>query len=212
MDLAEHLGDPEVLADALDAALLARWGPDDFPERLALSARLADTAAHLSQPEPRLSAHLWRLTTAWECLDVIAVQRQLRALDVLAEETGSARTAFFAASRRAMSALVGADLEVADRLIARTGQLGAEAAEPDVEAVAHSLAASRARRAGDTDALLREAAAFQAYGDRARASRRSPPRRRCWWLEAGRPDRAADLATSSPAVGSTPWPATSTSC
>lgn len=192
VDLAEHLGDPEVLADALDAALLARWGPDDFPERLALSARLADTAAHLSQPEPRLSAHLWRLTTAWECLDVIAVQRQLRALDVLAEETGSARTAFFAASRRAMSALVGADLEVADRLIARTGQLGAETAEPDVAAVAHSLAAGRARRAGDTDALLREAAAFQAYGESEGIPSVSAEAA-VWWLEAGRPDRAADL-------------------
>jgi hypothetical protein len=33
-----------------------------------------------------VSSHLWRLTTAWECLDVVAVQRQLRALDILAQE------------------------------------------------------------------------------------------------------------------------------
>jgi hypothetical protein len=54
--------------------------------------------------EAGLTAHLWRLTTAWECLDVVAVQRQLRALDALAAESGAPRIAFFAASRRAMHA------------------------------------------------------------------------------------------------------------
>jgi len=53
VDLGERLGDSEILADALDAALVARWGPDDFSERLRLSARLADTAAHLGAVEPR---------------------------------------------------------------------------------------------------------------------------------------------------------------
>jgi transposase len=123
--LAEAIGEPGILADALDAALLARWGPDSFAQRLEQSAQLASAAAHLADPELRLSAYLWRLTTAWECLDVIAVQRQLRALDMLAEETGADRIAFFAASRRAMHALVTADLDVADQLIARTGQTGA---------------------------------------------------------------------------------------
>ena len=104
--------------------------------------RLADTAAHLRATEPRLAAHLWRLTTAWECLDAIAVQRQLRALDVLADETGSPRAAFFAAARRAMYTLVTGDLDEADELTARTGELGRNIAEPDVEAVTHSLAAT----------------------------------------------------------------------
>src|SRR5436305_1631846 len=108
--LAGRGGDPALLADALEAALVARWGPDDFGERLRLAARLAQTAAHLTDPEPQLSAHLWRLTTAWESLDVVAVHRQLRALDLLAEDTGDRRAAFFAASRRATPAAVTADL------------------------------------------------------------------------------------------------------
>jgi hypothetical protein len=43
VSLAERAGDPGILADALDGALLSRWGPDDFTERLRLSVRLADT-------------------------------------------------------------------------------------------------------------------------------------------------------------------------
>ena len=97
--LAADAATPEATADALDAALVAHWGPDDFAERVSLAARLDDVAAHLGDADLRLSAHLWRLTTAWECLDIVAVQRQLRALDVVAEESGSARAAFFAASR-----------------------------------------------------------------------------------------------------------------
>jgi hypothetical protein len=193
VSLADRTGDPEILADALDASLLSRWGPDDFTERLQLSVRLADTAAHLTATEPRLSAYLWRLTTAWECLDVIAVQRQLRALDVLADETGSPRAAFFAGARRAMYALVTEDLEEADRLIARAGELGASTAEPDAEAVTHGLAATRAQRAADTDAVRREAAAYEAYGAGQGMPSMSAHGARLW-LQAGERGRALALA------------------
>src|SRR6266581_3766185 len=96
--LAAEVASPEAAADALDAALVAHWGPNDFERRVQLAARLDEVAAHLPDPELRLSAHLWRLTTAWECLDIVAVQRQLRALDLVAEESDSPRAAFFAAS------------------------------------------------------------------------------------------------------------------
>ena len=193
VSLADRTGDPEILADALDAALLSRWGPDDFTERLQLSVRLADTAAHLTATEARLSAHVWRLTTAWECLDVIAIQRQLRALDILADETASPRAAFFAGARRAMYALVAGDLDEADRLIARAGELGARTAEPDAEAVSHSLAATRAQRAADTDAVRREAAAYEAYGAGQGMPGMSAHGARLW-LQAGEPGRALTLA------------------
>ena len=200
VSLADRIGDPVVLADALDAALLSRWGPDDFTGRLQLSVRLADTAAHLTAAEPRLSAHLWRLTTAWECLDMIAVQRQLRALDVLAEETGSPRAAFFAGARRAMYALVAEDLDKADRLIARTGELGRDTSEPDVAAVTHSLAATRAQRAADTGALRQEAAAYETYGTEQGLASVSA-QGALLWLHAGEPDRAQAMAQQIAGAG-----------
>lgn len=45
--------------------------------------------AHLPDVEARLFAHLWRLTTALESLDPVVPQRQLRALDELAEEAAA---------------------------------------------------------------------------------------------------------------------------
>jgi len=191
-DLAAGTGDPRLVADALDAALLANWGPDCFAERLSLAARLEEVAAHLTEPELRLTACLWRLTTAWECLDVVAVQRQLRALDRLAEESGSARIAYFAAARQAMHAVVTADLATADLAIARAAGLGGAAAEPDLEAVTHSLAAARARRARDSPALLSEAAAFAAYGA-AEGVPSVTAEAAVLWLEGGEPGRALEL-------------------
>jgi len=191
-DLALSTGDPRLVADALDAALLANWGPDCFAERLSLAARLEEVAAHLTEPELRLTACLWRLTTAWECLDVVAVQRQLRALDRLAEESGSARIAYFAAARQAMHTVVTADLATADLAIARAAGLGGAAAEPDLEAVTHSLAAARARRAGDSAALLSEAAAFAAYGA-AEGVPSVTAEAAVLWLEGGEPGRALEL-------------------
>ena len=191
-DLASGTGDPRLVADALDAALLASWGPDCFAERLSLAARLDEAAAHLLEPELRLTACLWRLTTAWECLDVVAVQRQLRALDRLAQESGLARIAYFAAARQAMHALVTADLATADLAIARAAGLGGAAAEPDLEAVTHSLAAARARRAGDRAALLSEAAAFAAYGA-AEGLPSVTAEAAVLWLEGGEPGRALEL-------------------
>jgi hypothetical protein len=190
--LSAQVADPAAAVDALDALLLARWGPDALSDRLRLAARIEEAAAYLDDPESRLSAHLWRLTTAWECLDVVGVQRQLRALDQLAQESGSPRIAFFAASRRAMHALATADLAAADELIAAARSAGDSSGEPDLEAVTHSLAAARARRADDLAALRAEAAAFTAHGA-AEGIPSVSAEAAVLWLEGGEPDRAREL-------------------
>jgi hypothetical protein len=198
--LAAEVATPEAIADALDAALVAHWGPDDFSERVSLAARLDDVAAHLGAFELRLSAHLWRLTTAWECLDIVAVQRQLRALDVVAEESGSARAAFFAASRRAMHALATDDVAGAEQLIALTATVAAEAAEPDTDAVLHELRSMLALQTGDRAALATEAAAHEEFG----AAEGIPSITAVGatlWLAADEPERAALLTSRLMAGG-----------
>ena len=187
--LAATIDEPALRADALDAALLARWGPDDFAERVSLAARLADVAAHIADPEVVLSALLWRLTTAWECLDIVAIRRQLRALDLLAQESGSPRVAFYAGSRRCMYALAVDDLDAATTLIAETRAAAADVAEPDTEAVCQVLTGERARRQGDADTLRALASAAETYS----ASEAIPSISALaadWWLAAGEPDNA----------------------
>lgn len=97
---AEVTRDPAVVADALDAALATHWGPDELEVRVDLARRLADVAAHLSDVDARTQTHLWLLTVAAETLDISELNRQVRALERLGEE--SRRALFFAASRRLM--------------------------------------------------------------------------------------------------------------
>jgi hypothetical protein len=110
-----------------------------------------------------------------------------------------------------MYALVADDLDEADRLIARAGELGANAAEPDVQAVAHSLAATRAQRAGDTGAVRREAAAYEAYGAGQGMPSMSAHGARLW-LQAGEPGRALALAHQIAGAGLDSIPTTCSSC
>jgi hypothetical protein len=156
--------DPARAARFAAAQLLVHWGPDDLDERLSITARLEDTVAHVADAEPRMSAHLWRLTTALECLDLPGVRRQLRALDLLAAESGTARVRFFAASRRGMYALLTGDLDAAGRAVREVAAAGAEAGEPDALLIGHMLAAGIARQAGDVAALAREAALYEEFG------------------------------------------------
>ncbi|WP_297623526.1 hypothetical protein [Nocardioides sp.] len=93
-------GDPVIRADALDAALATHWGPDELEVRRELAAKLADVAACLLAPDARTQAHIWLLTVAAETLDVAGMNRHMRALELLGEESTKAR--FYAASRRLM--------------------------------------------------------------------------------------------------------------
>ncbi|WP_395657498.1 hypothetical protein [Nocardioides sp.] len=202
-ELAAGIADPELTADVLDAALLAHWGPDDFAERVRLAARLEEVSAHLVDPEARLTAHLWRLTTAWECLDVVAVRRQLRGLELLEAEAGSPRVTFYARSRQAMHALVVDDLERAAALLEEVTEVGRSLAEADVEAVVHSLAADLARQRGDTAAMRAEAAAYEAYGD-AEGIVSVLAEAAVLWLDAGDPARAGAVVDRLPRPAEVP--------
>jgi hypothetical protein len=112
---AQHLDVPELLADCLDGALAAHWGPDDLPARMELAGQLDEVAAHVLDPDARLQAHLWGLQVACESLDIQAIHRHMRALERLGEE--SPRAQFFAASRRLMLDLLRGRTDTTARLV-----------------------------------------------------------------------------------------------
>ena len=164
VELAEHSGDPTLLADALDAQLATCWGPDDLTERLHLTARLQDISAHVDDVRTRMDAHLWRLTTALETLDVVGTHRQLSALELLADETGSPLVRYFAMTRRAMHHIVVDDLGQARSLIEDSYALGTEIGVADAFAVYHEQIAEIARHSHDIPTLTAEAALGEEYG------------------------------------------------
>jgi hypothetical protein len=163
VELAEQTQDPTVLADALDGQLAASWGPDDLSERLHITARLQDVAAHVDDVRTRMDAHLWRLTTALETLDVTGMHRQLSALDMLAGETGSPLVRYFATTRRAMHATLVDDLDRARELAEAAYALGTDVGVPDALAVYHEQCAEIARHADDVGFLAGEAALAEDY-------------------------------------------------
>jgi hypothetical protein len=159
---AEATGDAGVLADTLDAALATHWGPDELDVRRDLAGKLADAAAHLGDADARLKAHLWLLTVAAEVLDVSELNRQVRALERLGEE--SRRALFFAASRRLMLDLVRGRTDTVAALLALAEETADEL--PDGAMVVMALTAYGAVLTGDrSDAVVAVARGGEAMAE-----------------------------------------------
>jgi hypothetical protein len=190
LSIAEGRDDPVLLADALDAALTAYWGPDDLDRRRAWALRLGDAAAHLPDPDARLQAHLWALTLAWEVLDLTRMHREMRALELLAEESPRAR--FFAASRRLALDLFRNRTDTLPVLRATAEAASRATLIPDSFGVLHCMIGYTAFVAGDAATCAAEAEVFEGYAAeqgvavvRAEAT--------MMWLGAGRLDRVKEM-------------------
>lgn len=161
LHLAEQEDDPVLVADALDAALVSHWGPDDLALRRDWAVRLADAAAHLADLDARLQAQLWSLTVAWEVLDLPRMHRSIHAIELLADE--SPRAEFFAASRRLPVDLLRGHVEVAPLLVDRAAAAADRAVIPDAYGVLHGMAGYTAFFTGDRDSCAAEAPRFESY-------------------------------------------------
>ena len=161
VDRAQRAGAPELVADCLDAALAAHWGPDELDMRRSLTTQLDDVAAHVLDPGTRLQAHLWGLQVACEALDVQAIHRQMRALELLGEE--SARARFFAASRRLMLDLLRGRTDTTAQLTRMAAEAAEQASLADAWMVLKSMDAYSAAQSGDTASCEAGAAECEAF-------------------------------------------------
>lgn len=161
VECAERTGTPQLIADCLDAALAAHWGPDELEVRRSLTQRLDDVAAHVLDPDARLQAHLWGLQVACEVLDLQAIHRQLRALERLGEE--SPRALFFAASRRLMLDQLRGRTDTAAGLIEIATKAAEQAELPDSWMVLMAMTSFAASQSGDTDVCAAGAAGAEAF-------------------------------------------------
>jgi hypothetical protein len=162
VECAERAGTPELIADCLDAALAANWGPDDLAVRRALTQQLDDDAAHVLDPEARLQAHLWGLQVACETLDMQAIHRQLGALEHLGEE--SPRALFFVATRRLMLDLLHGRTDTSAGLIEIATTAADQAGLADSWLVLKAMTTYSAALAGDTETCAAGAATAETFG------------------------------------------------
>jgi hypothetical protein len=183
-------GQPELISDALDAALAARWGPDDLAARVELARRLDDVAAHVLDPAARLQARLWGLQVACEALDLPSVHRHMRALELLAEE--SPRAEFFAASRRLMLDLLRGRTDTAAQLIDLASHAAEKAELPDAWMVLGSMRGYAAVQAGGHQVCEAIAAEMETFG-LAEGAAAVCAEAAFMWLYADRPDRSREL-------------------
>jgi hypothetical protein len=190
VDRAQRVGRPALLADSLDAALAARWGPDDLDARVELAGRLDDVTAHVLDPDTRLQSHLWGLQVACESLDLQVVHRHMRALEGLGEE--SPRAQFFAASRRLMLDLVRGRTDTAPRLIELAVTASERAGLADAWMVVEAMKGYAAVQADDPETCAVVAAECEEF-----ATAEGVPvvsaEAGFLWLAAGAPDRARAL-------------------
>jgi tetratricopeptide (TPR) repeat protein len=190
---AERVGAAELVADCLDAALAAHWGPDELAVRRTLAARLDDVAAHVLDPDARLRAHLWGLQVACEALDLLSMHRHMRALELLGEE--SARARFFAASRRHMLDVLRGRFDTTPALIAVATAAAEEAALADAWMVIKSMAAYTAAMTDDSAGCEAAGAEMEAFA-LAEGATTVSAQAAFMWVCAGRLDRAGSLVHS----------------
>ena len=187
---AERSGDPELVADSLDARLAAHWGPDELGLRTEVAARLEEVAAHVLDPAARLRAHLWELHVACERLHVPGMHRHLRALEQLGGEWPRAR--FFALTRRWMYDALTGHVERAPEVIAAAEGAAADSGLADGWMVLRAMRGYTALLTDDLDTC----AAVAEQMERFARSEGVPAvaAEAAWvWVGARRPDRVRSL-------------------
>jgi soluble cytochrome b562 len=121
------------------------------------------------------------------------VQRQLSALDLLADETGSPLVRYFATTRRCMHAILVGDLDRARSLAEAAYALGSEIEVPDAFPVYHAQVEEIARHTNDLKVLVAEATLAEEYALR-HGLQSLIAEVAVLWLQVGEVDRAAGLA------------------
>jgi len=121
---ARQLGDPAVLAQALDDASYVRWSSADPVGWLALNAEIVRAAKASNDLDLMLRGQKGRVTGFLELGDLAGVGREIRACERTAEKLRTPYARWLRAALRAMRALLDGDLEAAERHIRETIHLG----------------------------------------------------------------------------------------
>ena len=114
--IAAELGDSRALALASAARRRAYWGPGHLERRLADSTQLLRSALRAGDRELVLQGHSWLVVDLLETGDRAAVETQIEAFTIVAQDLRQPLFAWQIVVWQAMRALLDGDLAAAERL------------------------------------------------------------------------------------------------
>ena len=93
VQIARRVGDPALLAYALDARHMAIWGPDNMNDRFAITTEMMDLSEAAGDLERLFQAHSYRIWSLLELADPNAVAAELDGHEPARRSTAPARAA-----------------------------------------------------------------------------------------------------------------------
>jgi DNA-binding SARP family transcriptional activator len=125
--MARRLGDPALLAWALDGRKVAIWGPDTLEEHWAVMDELARLAREAGEPEQLVDAHVCALIKLFERFEIERFDQLHARATTAADELCQPGQRWLVAVMAPMHALLVGRLDDAERLIDEAFVLGREA-------------------------------------------------------------------------------------
>src|SRR6185503_15337390 len=128
-----RVDDPAALAYALETSHLARWGPDNVAERIAITDELLELAEAVGDTELMLLGQGWRVPDLLELGEIAAVDAAIAAHARLVEALRQPFYRFNSTMWRAMRLLLSGRLAEAEELSLQMLALGRQIQDPDAE-------------------------------------------------------------------------------
>ncbi len=125
-------GDADAELDALRARVSLEWRPGRDAEAIAISRRALELAEQTGRPLARLWAHIWCSDAAVHLADLALAQREVGAIQLLAERTGLPLVRWHLLRRQATLAGMVGDFDRSRRLSGQAAEVAADWGDPSV--------------------------------------------------------------------------------
>jgi hypothetical protein len=152
LKLAKDGGEPDTLAEVLDARMHALWDSTGAQDRLAAASEILDLARAAGDDVRERHGMFWRFVALMELGRVGEAESALARFERAAVAAGDGQAAVMATARHAMLATFRGRFDQATRLIAQVAAEGARAGMPDTERLVASMRAEMAFYQGTTPA------------------------------------------------------------
>ena len=139
LKLARDCGEPQVLAEVLDARLHALWDPDGAEDRLAAASEIIDLARAAGDDGRERHGMFWRFVALMELARVAEAESALAAFHRAAAAAGDGQAMVMATARHAMLATFRGRFGEAAQLIGEVAAEGRRAGLADTDRLVWSL-------------------------------------------------------------------------